>query len=134
MRRSFAVLGLLAALGSALPGAARAEEGEASVFVSGGEVFVKRDGRTMPVLEERSLDRDTTLYVVHEGDHGTSVMVSVFNGVVWSKARDRALAILPWRYEAEDAPYELTQPVWSFAPGVVHVRDEETGVDEDVRY
>lgn len=88
------------------------------------KIAIEYGEQTVTPTQTISVNSDVTLYVIKSGDVGTSVMVTVYRGIIWSESEQKVLAMYPYRYEVSaDAPYEIDQPVWTISEKKISVED-----------
>lgn len=88
------------------------------------KIVIEYGEQLVTPIQTINVNTDVTLYVIKSGDIGTSVMVTVFRGIIWSESQKRVLAMYPYRYEVSaDSPYDIDQPVWTITERKISVED-----------
>jgi hypothetical protein len=81
------------------------------------------DQKVSPV-ETIKVNSDVSLYIVKSGEVGTTVMVTIYRGIIWSESSQKALRMYPYKYEISgEAPYEIDQPIWTITPQKISIED-----------
>lgn len=90
----------------------------------GTKIEIEYGEETVSPVEVKTVNSDVVLYVVKSGEVGTSVMVTIFRGIIWSESKQKVLGMFPYRYEvSSDAPYEIEQPVWDISQTKISIED-----------
>lgn len=96
----------------------------AVVKKTGTKVEIVYGEETVSPVEIKKINSDVVLYVVKSGEVGTSVLVTIYRGIIWSESQQKVLGMFPYRYEvSSDSPYQIDQPVWDITETRISIED-----------
>lgn len=96
----------------------------AEVMKRNGQTFVQYGEQLLSPTEVVPVNEDVEIYVVRSGDVGTSVIITVFRGIIWDKQRKQVLGMFPYKYKKQGGPEQkIDQPEWDIREEVIHIRD-----------
>lgn len=127
MKTIFITLFLLVSVGKALA------QDSAEVMKRNGKTLIEYGEELLSPTEVVSVNENVDIYVVRSGDIGTSVIITVFRGIIWDKEKNQVLGMFPYKYEAQGDPgYKIDQPEWDIKETTIRVKDLNLELDTTI--
>jgi len=102
----------------------------AEVLKKNGEVLVQYGDQLLSPTEVIPVNKNVDVYVVRSGDVGTSVIITVYRGIIWDKNNSKVLGMFPYKYEAKGDPgYRIDQPEWNIESSRIQIMDINLELD-----
>lgn len=105
----------------------------AEVMKRNGETLIQYGEKLLSPTKVVPVNKSVDIYVVRSGDIGTSVIITVFRGIIWDKKRGQVLGMFPYRYEVQGDPgHKVDQPEWDIQKKSIHIKDLNLELDTTV--
>jgi|GEM_PF-4580706 hypothetical protein len=96
----------------------------AEVMKRNGEILVQYGDQLLSPTEVIPVNTSVDIYVVRSGDVGTSVIITVYRGIIWDKKNSKVLGMFPYKYAAKGDPgYRIDQPEWNIENKRIQIKD-----------
>lgn len=88
------------------------------------KISIEYGDQTVEPVETKKINANVTLYIVKSGEVGTTVMVTIYRGIIWNEAEQKLVGMYPYKYVVgEDAPYQIDQPIWKIGDKSITIED-----------
>lgn len=105
----------------------------AEVMKRNGDTLIQYGEDLLSPTEVIPVNESVDIYVVRSGDVGTSVIITVFRGIIWDKEKGQVLGMFPYKYEAKGDPgYKIDQPEWDIQKKTIRVKDLNLELDTTI--
>lgn len=106
---------------------------KAEVMKKNDKTYIQYGEDLVEPTDVISVNERVDIYVVRSGDVGTSVIITVFRGIIWDKEKKEVLGMFPYKYKALNDPgYKIDQPEWDIQKEIIKIKDLNMNLETTV--
>ena len=83
-------------------------------------------------------DPNISIIIYYSGSAGTSTIIGITRALIYNKKSGKFLGDFPYSYVIEGPEFKknqkITQPKWTFKPGIINIKDKSIDLYQTVKY